>query len=262
LGFYAVGLLCALAALLRRDERLNRAALPAMALGMVFQFVSLTEAVLISGKFTLTSAENSQSLLALLLMAAVLFIYLVYQTAAPGLVVFPLVFLLTLLAAVTQQPFLALAAGAHKGWVFIHVALILIGYVALIVSFCASLLYLVQERSLKAKKLGGILSRLPALEITDELGFRSLVLGFPFMTVGLIIGTVLARSTYDRIDLLDPKIFLSYLMWAVYLVLLYTRWNAGFRGRRAAYFAMAAFLVAVVAWSANYYGALNRFIRS
>jgi ABC-type uncharacterized transport system permease subunit len=262
LGFYSVGLLCALAALLRRDERLNRAALPAMVLGMVFQFVSLTEAVLISGKLTLTSTENSQSFLALLVMAAVLFLYLVYHTTAPGIVVFPLVFLLTLLAAIGQQPFLRLPASAHRGWVFVHVTLLLIGYAALIVSFCASLLYLVQERSLKSKNLGGILSRLPALEVTDEIGFRSLLLGFPFMTVGLIIGTVLARSAYDKIDFLDPKIFLSYLMWAVYLVLVYTRWNAGFRGRRAAYFAMAAFVVAVVAWSANYYGALNRFIRS
>ena len=37
------------------------------------------------------------------------------------------------------------------------------------------------------------------------------------MTLGLIAGTVVAQSTYGRIDFLDPKILLSILMWAVYL---------------------------------------------
>lgn len=262
LGFYAVGLLCALVALLQRNERVNRIALPAMAAGMVFQFVSLTEAVLIGGKLTLTSAHNSESLLALLVMAAFLLVYVVYRTTAPGIVVFPLVFFLTFLAAITQQPFLVIVPSSHMGWVFTHVALILIGYAALVVSFCASLMYLIQERSLKSKKLGGILSRLPALEVTDEIGFRALLLGFPFMTVGLIIGTVLAQSTFGRINFLDPRFFLSYVMWVVYLILVFTRWNAGLRGRRAAYLAMGAFIVAIVAWSANYYNLIHRFVQS
>jgi len=48
----------------------------------------------------------------------------------------------------------------------------------------------------------------------------------------------------------------------VYRVLVYTRWNAGWRGRKAAYLAAGAFIAAVVAWSANYYSAIHRFVRS
>jgi ABC-type uncharacterized transport system permease subunit len=48
-------------------------------------------------------------------------------------------------------------------------------------------------------------------------------------------------------------------MWVVYLVLLYTRWNAGWRGRRAAYLASGAFVAAVIAWAAN---TLHRFVQS
>ncbi len=43
-------------------------------------------------------------------------------------------------------------------------------------------------------------------------------------------------------DLQDPKILLSLLMWAVYLVMVYTRWIAGWRGRRAAILASFAFV--------------------
>jgi ABC-type uncharacterized transport system permease subunit len=140
--------------------------------------------------------------------------------------------------------------------------LIFAGYAALFISFGASLLYLIQERRLKSKQAGSMKSRLPALEVIDEIGYRSLLLGFPFMTLGLIAGVVVAQATFGRVNFLDPKILLSILMWLVYMVMLYTRWNAGWRGRRAAYLATGAFVAAVVAWSANYFSAIHRFVQS
>lgn len=261
LGCYAVGLLYALVALTRTSDLLNRLALHAAYLGMVFHFVSLVEDIRASGQVTLASIHNAESVLAFLIMVIFMIIYLIYQTTSPGIVVFPVVFLLTFVAATGEQPFLLTTPGLRTGWLLAHIALIFTGYAALILSFGASLLYLLQERSLKSKK-AGLLSRLPALEVIDEIGFRSLLLGFPFMTLGLIAGTVVAQSFYGKLDLLDPKILLSILMWLVYLVLLYTRWNAGWRGRRAAYLAAGVFVAAVVAWAANYFSAIHRFAQS
>ncbi len=259
LGCYAVGLIYALVALTRTSELLSKVALHAAYLGMVFQLVSLVEEVVTSGQLTVASVHSSESLLAFLIMAVFMIVYVVYKTTSPGIVVFPLVFLLTFIAATGQQPFRLDSPVLHKGWLFTHIALIFTGYAALVLSFVASLLYLIQERSLKSKKAAGILSRLPALDVIDEMGYRSLLLGFPFMTLGLIAGTVVAQSTYGRVDFLDPKIFLSILMWAVYLVMLYTRWTAGWRGRRAAYLASLAFVAAVVAW---YFNTIHRFAQS
>jgi ABC-type uncharacterized transport system permease subunit len=262
LGCYAVGLLYALVALTRASDLLNKVALHAAYLGMVFHFVSLTDSMLLSGQVTLASVHNAESVLGFLIMVVFMLVYLLYQTTSPGIVVFPLVFLLTFVAATGQQPFLFTSPGLRTGWLFAHIALIFTGYAALVLSFGASLLYLIQERSLKSKKGGGLLSRLPALEVIDEIGFRSLLLGFPFMTLGLIAGTVVAQSTYGRINLLDPKILLSILMWVVYLVMLYTRWTAGWRGRRAAYLAAGAFVFAIIAWAANYFSSIHRFAQS
>jgi ABC-type uncharacterized transport system permease subunit len=262
LGCYAVGLLYALVALTRTSDLLNKVALHAAYLGMVFHFVALTDAFFVSGQVTLASVHNAESVLGFLIMVVFMLVYLVYKTTSPGIIIFPLVFLLTFLAATGQQPFLLASPGLRAGWLLAHIALIFTGYAALILSFGASLLYLIQERSLKSKKLGGLLSRLPALEVIDEIGFRSLLLGFPFMTLGLIAGMVVAQARFGRIDVLDPKILLSILMWAVYLLMLYTRWNAGWRGRRAAYLAMGAFVVAVIAWSANYFSTIHRFVQS
>src|SRR5437879_8369996 len=152
LGCYAIGLLYALLALTQRSYLLNRIALPAMSLGMVFQFVSLSESVLVGGPVTITLVHNSESFLALLVMVAFMIVFLVYRTTSPGIVVFPLVFLLSFVAATGQQPFLLTSPGLRRGWLVAHIALIFTGYAALFLSFAASLLYLVQERSLKSKK--------------------------------------------------------------------------------------------------------------
>jgi ABC-type uncharacterized transport system permease subunit len=262
LGCYSVGLLYALLALTRSNDLLNRIALHAAYLGMVFHFVSLTDSFLLSGQMTLTSIHNAESVLAFLIMVVFLLVYMIYQTTSPGIIVFPVVFLLTFISATGEAPFLLTTPGLRTGWLFTHIALIFTGYAALVLSFGASVLYLIQERSLKSKRPGGLLSRLPALEVIDEIGFRSLLLGFPFMTLGLVAGTVVAQAFYGHLDLFDPKILLSILMWLVYLILLYTRWNAGWRGRRAAYLAAGAFAAAVVAWAANYFSAIHRFAKS
>jgi ABC-type uncharacterized transport system permease subunit len=262
LGFYGVGLLYALVALTRTSDLFNRVALHAAYLGMVFHLVSLTEAALLSDHVTLAMVHNSESLLAFLIMSVFMITYLLYQTTSPGIIVFPLVFLLTSMAATHQQPFLLLSPGMRRGWLGAHIALIFIGYAALFLSFCASLLYLIQQHSLKSKRPNGILSRLPALEEIDQIGYRSLLMGFPFMTLGLIAGSVVAESAYGRVDVHDPKILLSLLMWAVYLVMVYTRWIAGWRGRKAAVLASVAFAAAVVAWSANYFSTIHRFASS
>jgi len=275
LALYALGLVYVLVALTRTpiradasarvsarvEDLLSRIALHAAYLGMVFHFVAIAEAVRQSGDLSLASLSVAGSVLGFLIMVVFLIVYMVYQTTSPGIVVFPLVFLLTFIGASGQEPFVLSSSTAREGWLIAHISLILTGYAALILSFSASLLYLLQERALKAKKPGGLLSRLPALQVTDEIGFRSLLIGFPFMTAGLAAGMVIAQSSFGRVDFRDAKILLSLLMWSVYLILLYTRWSAGWRGRRAAYLAAGTFAMAIVAWAANYFSTIHALAR-
>ena len=262
LACYFVGLVYAFVALTRPTDLFSRIALHAASLGMVFHFVSLAE-LFLSGQVLWTSVHNGESLLAFLSMSFFMLIYAIYKTTSPGVVVFPIVFFLTFIAAIDQQPVLLTSFVPYKSWLVVaHVILIFTGYAALVLSFGASLLYLLQERRLKAKKASSLISFLPALEVIDQIGYRSLLLGFPFMTLGLITGSMVAMSAYGRVDFLDPKILLSVLMWAVYMVMVFTRWNSGWRGRRAAFLATFAFVAALAAWAANYFSAIHRFAAS
>src|ERR1700676_668182 len=261
LACYFIGLTYAFFALTRTSDLFNRIALHAASLGMVFHFVSLVE-LFVSGHVVWASVHNGESLLGFFSMTFFMIIYAIYQTTSPGVVVFPIVFFLTFVAAIDEQPVLLTSFVQHKGWLIAHIILIFTGYSALMLSFGASLLYLLQERRLKAKKPSSLFGYLPALEVIDQIGYRSLLLGFPFMTLGLLTGSVLAVSTYGSVNFLDPKIFLSVLMWGVYLVMVFTRWNSGWRGRRAAFLATFAFVAALAAWAANYFSTIHRFAAS
>lgn len=258
LVLYGLGLIYVLVALTRTREILNRLALHAAYLGMTFHFVAIAEAVHQSGELSLASLSLAASVFGFLIMVVFLVVYMIYGTTSPGIVVFPVVFLLTFVGLSGQESFVLASSSARQGWLIAHISLIFAGYAALVLSFSASLVYLIQENMLKAKRSAGLLSRLPALQVTDDIGFRSLLIGFPFMTAGLIAGLVIAQATFGHVNFRDPKILISVLTWAVYLILLYTRWSAGWRGRRAAYLAAGTFALAIVAWAANYFSAVHR----
>ena len=76
MGCYAVGLLYALVALTRTSDLLNKIALHAAYLGMVFHFVSLTDSILLTGQITLTSVHNAESVLGFLIMVVFMIVYL------------------------------------------------------------------------------------------------------------------------------------------------------------------------------------------
>jgi ABC-type transport system involved in cytochrome c biogenesis permease subunit len=130
-------------------------------------------------------------------------------------------------------------------------ALILIGLAALVVNFGGAIMYLLQERQLKAKRAGTVYHRLPALETLDRLTVATLTAGFPFLTVGLLLGVLAARRAWGSLLPSDPLALFSLLMWVVYAVILVGRAMGHWRGRRAAYFSIAGFCVLLATLSAG-----------
>ena len=129
--------------------------------------------------------------------------------------------------------------GVRISWLVAHIIALLLAYAALCFSLLACMLYLVQERRIKSKPKPGKKSQwasldwLPPLDTLERIAHATLEFGFPCMTVGLVIGSVLAQETalgdaYFR----DPKVIASFAMWVVYVLLLLVRRGAGLRGRQ------------------------------
>jgi ABC-type uncharacterized transport system permease subunit len=258
--FYGGALLYALAALLARKTVARRVILPIVGTAGIFHLVSVLETVIAADHFGVAVTYQYQSVLALLLMGVFFVVLWRYQTTSHGIFVFPVVFLLTTTAALEHGAPELFSPVLRSGWTYTHIVLIFLGYAGLFFAFASSLLYLVQERSLKSKSVGGWIGLLPPLATMDDIGLRSLLLGFPFMTLGLIAGSVLAQERFGAVYFRDPKIVLSILMWLVYMFLLFMRWMSGWRGRRAAVLSSLAFLSATLAWAANYVSSVHRFV--
>ena len=182
---YGVGLLYSLLLLSKQGNVLAKVVEPAVGLGLIFHFVSLVESTILIGHLSLASIHYSESFLAFLAMVVFFIFFVGYRTTAPGVVIFPIVFVLTFASAIGQKPVTLTSPLLRNGWIFVHVVLIFTGYAGLFLSFGASLLYLVQERALKSKQATPLLTWLPPLQTIDDIGYRALLFGFPFMTFGL-----------------------------------------------------------------------------
>jgi len=252
---YGIAALAVLPAALYNRLRWRHIAIPATTAAVLFHFVSLAETLNAAHHRLPVDTHELQSLLAVLLAAAFLAVYARFRTVSLGIFVLPICFLLSVLAAFRPgQESLPLVP---TSWIFLHIALILAAYVALAVSLLASFLYLIQERRLKQK--APTISWLPPLDTTDQIAIKALLFGFPCMTIGLLIGSLVAQQTIGASYFLDPKILLAFAMWFAYVVMIFIRRHSGLRGRRAVYLSSFVFLVVLAVWAANQFSAVHRF---
>ncbi|HYG57219.1 MAG TPA: cytochrome c biogenesis protein CcsA [Symbiobacteriaceae bacterium] len=122
------------------------------------------------------------------------------------------------------------------GW---HIGVIMLGYTFFVASFIAGALYLLQERNLRAKRWGSFYHRVPPLETLDIWGGRFVSIGFPLMTIGMVVGLVFAHVTWAHFWQADPKVIFTVFVWLVYGGYLLMRKVWGWGGRKAAWWSVA-----------------------
>ena len=129
------------------------------------------------------------------------------------------------------------------GWFVLHTTISTLSMAMLCVTFAMSVLYLVQDRALKAKRTRALLGRLPSLERTDRLGHRALVVGFVLLTIGIVAGAVVTLEAHERPREFGAKVVLPVLAWIIFAVVLGARAALGLRGRKSAYLTIAGFVL-------------------
>jgi cytochrome c-type biogenesis protein CcsB len=98
--------------------------------------------------------------------------------------------------------------------------------------------------------VGGILftrrriaSRLPALEVLDDLMYKSIALGFAFFTIATILGAFWAAEAWGGYWSWDPKETWALIVWLNYAAWLHMRLMKGLRGTVAAWWALSGLAV-------------------
>ncbi|UCF85516.1 MAG: c-type cytochrome biogenesis protein CcsB, partial [Desulfobacteraceae bacterium] len=130
-------------------------------------------------------------------------------------------------------------------WLTVHVGTIFIGNGLFAITFLTAIMYLIQEHQIKRKRLGSFYTRLPSLATLDSINHYSLIYGFPFLTVGMITGSIYAQYALGTYWQWDPKEVWSLITWLFYGALLHERLVVGWRGRRAAFMSIICFCILI-----------------
>jgi ABC-type uncharacterized transport system permease subunit len=230
-----------------------------------FHFVSVVEMLVQAHHWMPVTVQEIESLLGFAVATLFFLVWWLYDAISLGIFALPVTFLLVFVPALGPNRYTFASTGVRTSWLVAHIAALLVAYAALSFSVLASMLYLVQERRIKSKIRAGKsawapLDWLPPLDTLERISHATLEFGFPCMTVGLIIGSVLAQETaLGSAYFADPKVIASFISWAVYVMLLLVRRSAGLRGRKAAYLSGAVLVVVMAVWAANLFSRVHRF---
>ena len=159
-----------------------------------------------------------------------------------GVFVLPLVVSLAAYAATLNSDLRPLPAVLKSPWMAVHVTLCFLSYACFTLAFCFAVMYVWQEKELKSRKVDGFFFRLPALQFLDRLGYRAVVFGFIFLSLGIVSGSIWAQKAWGVFWNWDPKETWSLITWFFYAAMLHQRLTVGWRGRKAAIMAIVGFL--------------------
>jgi ABC-type uncharacterized transport system permease subunit len=243
---YLSGITLSIVGIVRDSARATRGSNFALLFAWIVHLAALVYRGWVVGGFPMSNSGEFLLALGWLVMALYFLVWFKWRIGAAGLVLAPL-------AAVMVAASIGVVPGATepiaygtRGLFVFHTTAATLGLAALGVAFAMSLIYLVQERTLKSKQSFAMLDRLPSLDTSDRIGHQALLLGFPLLTLGIATGIIWNVIANNAIWTGSPKEIFPTLAWILFAVLLVARIVWGYRGRRAAYLTIAGFALGLM----------------
>ncbi|VFQ44782.1 c-type cytochrome biogenesis protein CcsB [Desulfoluna butyratoxydans] len=119
-----------------------------------------------------------------------------------------------------------------SNWLSAHVMTCFVGYAAFALSFALSLLFLFRPDAARSEE--------GSFDI-DEASHQMILLGFLFLSIGIITGAVWANSAWGRYWGWDPKETWSLITWFIYASLIHVRLVRGWSGKKTAVLSIIGF---------------------
>jgi cytochrome c-type biogenesis protein CcsB len=216
------------------------------------------------GHIPLSNLYESMVFFAWAIVAVNLFIEWRIGSRTMGTFVVPFAFLAMAYASLAPgisnriQP---LIPALQSNWLTSHVVTCFLGYAAFTVAFGCGVIYFVRE--VIPARHQEFLARLPAAESLDEMIYRSVALGFVFLTIGIMTGSIWAHYAWGSYWSWDPKETWSLITWIIYAVMLHARFVRDWRGKRLALMAVIGFASVLFTYlGVNYLPGLHSYLKA
>jgi ABC-type uncharacterized transport system permease subunit len=159
-----------------------------------------------------------------------------------GLAVMPLAAVLLLVARAGGGTGVGEKSHYSNLFLVVHVGLVLAAFAGFTLAAALSALYVWQERRLKQRSTAILRKPAPSLATLDRLAFKLAAWSLPALTLGIGVGIARLVDRGDDVDALVVATLVTWVVWTAYLVLRLR----GLTGRRAAYLALAGFVLVIV----------------
>jgi cytochrome c-type biogenesis protein CcsB len=126
-------------------------------------------------------------------------------------------------------------------WMKIHVPANFVGYGAFSLAAMVAAAYLLANKGILA-------SRLPSLDVLDDLMYKSIAVGFAFFTIATILGAMWAAEAWGGYWSWDPKETWALIVWLNYAAWLHLRMVKGLRGPLLAWWSLIGLLITTFAF--------------
>jgi len=209
--------------------------------GFIIHFASTVVRYVQAGYTPITNLHESLSFLSLCVAGFFLFLKRSFKISILGSIIVPVVALMLIWALTLPTEIRPLPPVLQSYWLPFHTIFAFLGNSIFFVSFFVSVLYLLLERGIKKKKFSPMSTRFPSLEALDSINYRCMSYGFPFLTIGIITGSLWAGMAWGSYWSWDPKETWSLITWIVYAILIHNRLTIGWRGRKTAYMMIIGF---------------------
>jgi len=251
LVLYAVALIAYAWHFSQRDPVVGRSATTLLVAAALSHTFVIGMQTMDAGHVPINGATSAISTFVWLLALSYLYVEMTTDERAMGVFILPLLFVLQAIPAF--NPSVERRAEVLQGPLFgIHVSSLLFAYASFALAFVVGITYVLLFKEIKAKHLGFFYARLPSLQVLDRMNQGAIVIGWIFLTIGIIVGGIWAAqarggysadSRVQAMSLQDPKIFVALLCWLVYSFELFAARRIGWGGRRAAYLSAVGFLI-------------------
>jgi cytochrome c-type biogenesis protein CcsB len=168
-----------------------------------------------------------------------------YKSRTFGAFVIPIAFGTMLFALTNESSIQPLVPALQSYWLHAHVVTCFVGYAAFAVSAGVAIMYLMKAKREERKVTGGVAALFPSTKVLDELVYKAIIWGFPFLTAGIITGAAWANYAWGTYWSWDPKETWSLIVWLVYAAFLHARVTRGWHGRRAAILSIVGFAATI-----------------
>jgi cytochrome c-type biogenesis protein CcsB len=134
----------------------------------------------------------------------------------------------------------------QSNWLHAHVVTCFVSYASFALSCATSIIYLLKLREKeKGQKETRLTTLLPSLDSLDGLVYKTIVVGFPLLTLGIVTGAAWANYAWGSYWSWDPKETWSLITWFVYAIFLHARFAREWRGKRTAILSIIGFTAVI-----------------